>query len=149
VPARDHSLALRGAVFAALRGDQRVSGHVGAHVFAEQPPQDKLPADWKWIRVGPVRAEPFETSTEAGSDASWMVHVFTDDSTLAHQINAAVVYALDEKRLPLEPEATDDPDNPPYVMDLLWQGSEVLNDTAREGGYHGVVRFTATTAEGA
>jgi hypothetical protein len=149
MPARDHSLALRGAVVAALRGDVRVAGYVGAHVFAEQPPINQLPADWKWIRVGPVRADPFQTSTEAGSEASWIVHVFTDDSALAYEINAAVTYALDEQRLPMDPEATDDAGNPPYVMELLWTGSEVIEDTAREGGYHGLVRFTATTAEGA
>jgi hypothetical protein len=144
MPARDHSLALRGAVKIAIAGDARVQAVVAQRVYAQQPAPEP---DRPWIRTGPISVTPFQTSTEGGGDATWMVHVFADDDDVTRRLCAAIVYVLDEQTLQLDPADTPDPDADVTVFDLLWVGTDVLPDTGREGGYHGVVRFTATTAE--
>lgn len=134
--ARDFSLPLRRAVVKALRADGAVSGVVGSRVHAEQPPEPQAP----WVRVGRITAFPFETSTEGGSEISLTLHAFAPSSDEAHRLAALIVYALDEKRLPLEAEEGQ-PE--PGLTELFWTDTDVMPDTASKADYHAVIRLTA------
>lgn len=136
----DLSLPFRGAVVKALRSYPALAELVGQRVHAEQPPEPQTP----WIRCGRISALPFQASGAEGSEISLTLHGFATGSVEAHRLGNLIVYALDEKRLAIEPDQAGDPQ--PYAFDVLWAGSEVMPDTASKGDYHAVVRFTAVVA---
>jgi hypothetical protein len=138
--ARDHALELRGAVVKTLRDDPGLLAHgVDRRVHAEQPPEFQTP----WVRLGRPRSVPFEATGWAGSEVNLEIHAFDTASDRAHRLGSLIVVALDGRTLALDPE----PGEPePYLMELYWEGTEVLEDTAAKGDYHAVIRFAATVA---
>lgn len=140
--AQDHSLAFRGGVIQALRADRSVKDMVGARVHAEQPPANQIMTPW--IRCGRISITPWEASGATGGEVSLTLHAFGGSSDDTHRLANLIVYALDERPVPLENPERGHPD--PYVVELLWTGTEVMPDTASKGDYHAVIRFAGTVA---
>jgi hypothetical protein len=126
---------MRRAVIERLRASPDVFAIVGDRVHSE-PPQN---VTWPFIRYGLPLTAAFEASCWEGSEHDLTVHVFAKGDggeDVCENLAAAVVTALDDFEL-----ANVD------LIGIEWINTQVVRDTEEASAYHGIIRFTATTAE--
>lgn len=133
----DPSLAIRGKILAALRGDATLTAIIPeARIYKSQTPADAV---WPFIRLGVMINTPMRTDGQPGGEITGAVHCFTkggdDPEKLAMQINAHVVRILDAiDALALEDDAQ---------MSIHVTQSQVIEDGAEAAAFHGIVSIAA------
>lgn len=132
---RDRSLALRQAVITRLRVDADLIAIVpAARVFGMKP---SATPEWPFTRYGTPDTTPRRATCWDGQDTDFTVHSFSkmEFEDQCATINGAIVDSLGDAvlALPGGGKAT-----------VLWLGSQILEDGAVAGAWHGLNRFRAT-----
>jgi hypothetical protein len=132
--ATDLQLPLRLAVVVALKNDAAVSAIVGTRVHV-RPSPDQV---WPFVRYGVPLVRPMTATGIDGSEVDLMIHSFSAGETEDEcaDLSRAVAEALDGKVLTLGTEGK--------CQGIRWTGTQILGDTARADGWHGLISFTAT-----
>ena len=131
MPAVDTSLETRRQIIAHLRSNAEVTAFVGQRIHAEPPAN----VEWPFVRYGLSDLTPFEATCWEGSEHAITLHAFSKDLDECHELCSAIVDAMSEDDI--------------GVVDLIgieWLSSQVTRDGDEAQAYHGIVRFTATTA---
>lgn len=135
--ARDTSLAARRTVIAEAKQIPAVAAIVGQKVYSRVPEQ----VVWPYVRYGVDDTAPFRATGIDGANIQILLHAFhfgeTDDDCRA--LNSALSDNLGERVLDLTAEAGF-----PAKMTLRWIRSQMLRDTERVDGWHGIVQFVGT-----
>lgn len=136
------SLAVRGKVIAALKGDAVLNALVpAARVYPSKVPAGVA---WPFIRIGTLTSAPLRTDGQPGGDVSGVVHCFVkldtaagilDPESHAADINAHVVRVLDAI------DAVDLSDGADLSIHI--RQAQVIEDSAEADAYHGITSFDA------
>lgn len=133
---RDLSGPIRKAVIDKLKADPGVAALVGAKVYDYVSAAFTFP----YIRCTTTITTPWEASGGVrGSLILVQVDAFARGygREVVEPINAVIAAALDEQELVLEEG---------YSLWIQWQQSQMLDDPAEQGVYHGVVEFETVAA---
>lgn len=130
----DPSLAVRGKIIAALRGDSTLTAIIPAtRIYKADPPSNVV---WPYVLLGELITAPQRLDGGNGAIVSGAVHCFVkavdDPQADAMTINAHVARILDS----MDEVAADELDLGIHVT-----GSQVIRDGAEASARHGFVQY--------
>lgn len=134
--AQDPTLGLRKKIIVQLKATEALLELVPeASIYGERTPADK---QWPFIRYGVSDTRPRKGQCWDGADVDIAIHCFSKSpfTDEAGSINAAIAAALDGATIDLGGARAH----------IAWKGSTVLPDPAEADAWHGISRFSATTA---
>lgn len=138
--ARDLSVDVRRFIVSALNADGSATKAITeGRAYGPSVPKD---AAWPFVRVDlPIVVPDYDGCSDA-SRYVFRVNGFTasDDEAQGSELNAAIASDLDglSGDLGVDPEA--------HVKDAGWTGSQLLSDTDRADGWHGIVSMSILVA---
>lgn len=138
---RDHTIPVRRAVLAQLKGNTGVTALVLVErIYPQSTPPNPT---WPFLRFGAPRATPLRASCVAGNEIPFDIHSFAKPRESGGQvvetaedhagrIGSAVVSALDGQALSIEGG----------TIRIRWTGSILLQDPEEADAFHHVASFT-------
>ena len=136
-PPLDHTLALRKAIVKKLlAAGSATRALVSTRVYGQKSPADPT---YPFVRYGAPLTSSFEAQRREGSEHSILIHAFADGpgEDKCANLAAAIVADLNTDDLPLEGLG---------LVGIQWEQTQVIVDPPRTDGWHGLIRFRATTS---
>ena len=136
--ARDLSVQVRQFVVAALADHPAVAALAGDRVFG---PAETDGPTWPFVRMDLPDVVPDSDGCGDGTRYGFNLHGFAKgaDERNVGKLAAALALAVDELSGELPVEVGD---QPAYVRDTFWNGTELRRDVDEVDGWHGVVRVS-------
>jgi hypothetical protein len=128
------SVALRGAVHAALAADAALTGLLGGSKVYDEPPRAVA---FPYVTLGETRIADFSAGNEPGEEHQMTLHAWSRQGghREAHAIAGALLQALDDAPLALADQ---------HLVNFRFATADVRRE-ADGRTYHALVRFRAVT----